>query len=199
MDKITNINKKQQILNAAFDTIYENTIGSTNLREIARRAGMSPGNLHYYYPAKETLLIDLLDYLLITFLEERKQLVKSPSLNASEKLAAIIQLENIHVQKRKEMCVFMDFCINGTRDEIIQQKIQNTYKIWLSLLESVIEEGINNGSFSAKHAKLLPDLLISMFDGASLRYYVNGEAFNLEEYFSLFHTLIADLLAKPIS
>ena len=194
-DSVKGVQKKQIILNAAFDTIYENTIGNSNLREIARKAGMSPGNLHYYYPSKEKLLADLLDYLLDSFIDERKTLIEDRSRRASEKLTDLLLKENKHVKKKKEMCVFMDFCINGTKDNIIQQKVQKTYKEWLNMIESVVDEGIAEGAFGGRFIKIIPDLIISLIDGAALRYHVNGDIFNPDEYFES----VGDVLMKLLT
>ena len=188
------LSKKQQILNAAFDTICEYTISGTNLREIARRVGMSQGNLHYYYPAKEELLLDLLSLLLDNFIDERKKIIYDSTKKPFEKLALILNHDNMHIQKRKEMGVFLEFCIIGAKNAIIQKKFQETYNTWLSIIELFIDEGIKEGSFSSKHRDFIPDLFISIIDGAALRYHVNGKAFNLKTYFASVHTLISELL-----
>jgi TetR/AcrR family transcriptional regulator len=198
MSNLTNKTpKKQKILDAAFETIYEKTIGSTNVREIARKAEMSPGNLHYYYPAKDKILIDLLDFLLGNFINKRKQLVDNSEASAQEKLFNLLDYENSHVLKRKEMCVFMDFCINGSRNEDIQQKVQETYQAWLNLINSIIDEGIFEGAFSDRFRNIIPDLLISIIDGAALRYHVNEKSFNPKQYFESVKEVLAELLRKP--
>lgn len=189
-----NLTKKQEILNAAFDTICEKTIGGTNLREIARRVGMSQGNLHYYYPAKEKLLLDLLSLLLNNFIDERKKIIYDTTKNPFEKLALILNHDNMHIRKKKEMGVFLEFCIIGAKNTIIQKKFQETYNTWVSIIELLIDEGIKEGSFSTTHRDFIPDLFISIIDGAALRYHVNGKAFNMKKYFASVHTLISDLL-----
>jgi len=188
------LSKKQKILNSAFDTICENTIGGTNLREIARRVGMSQGTLHYYYPAKEELLIDLLSHLLNNFIDEREKIISDNTKNPFEKLALLLNYDKMHIQKRKEMSVFLDFCIIGATNTTIQKKFQETYTAWLSTIGLLLDEGIKEGSFLPTHRDFIPDLLISIIDGAALRYHVNGKAFNIKKYFTSVHTLISDLL-----
>ncbi len=54
----------ETILEAALETIFVEKISGARLRQVARRAGMSQGNLHYYYPTKDELFQALLDHLL---------------------------------------------------------------------------------------------------------------------------------------
>lgn len=60
------------------------------MRKVAAEAGISVGNLHYYYRNKEDLLRDMLDFVVSHYLQEidnrRRQAGDSPA----EQLAAII-------------------------------------------------------------------------------------------------------------
>jgi len=48
--------RRDSILHAAAELCARQGIGETNLRQIARKAGMSSGTLHYYFPSKHELL-----------------------------------------------------------------------------------------------------------------------------------------------
>ena len=55
--------------------------GGFTMRRIAARAGITIGNLNYYYRTKEDLLQDLLEYVINDYLvefERRRQIAGAP-------------------------------------------------------------------------------------------------------------------------
>ncbi len=58
MDKSTD--RRDAILQAAAELIAEQGITETNVRQIALRAGISNGTLHYYFPSKDELIDELI-------------------------------------------------------------------------------------------------------------------------------------------
>jgi AcrR family transcriptional regulator len=56
--------RRDQIIEAAVAVIAEQGLQSLSLSEIEKRAGMSRGQLTYYFPAKEDILLAVFDHLL---------------------------------------------------------------------------------------------------------------------------------------
>jgi AcrR family transcriptional regulator len=56
--------RKQQIVDAAIAIIAEQGLQHLSLSEIEKKAGMSRGQLTYYFPAKEDILLAVFDQLL---------------------------------------------------------------------------------------------------------------------------------------
>jgi len=61
--------RKQQIVDAAIAIIAEQGLQHLSLSEIEKKAGMSRGQLTYYFPAKEDILLAVFDQLLRTMKE----------------------------------------------------------------------------------------------------------------------------------
>jgi AcrR family transcriptional regulator len=57
--------RRQQIVEAAIAIITERGLENLSLSEIEKRAGMSRGQLTYYFPAKEAILLAVFDRLVI--------------------------------------------------------------------------------------------------------------------------------------
>lgn len=49
------------VLDAAAHVFRKRGFGGATVREVAQAAGMLPGSLHYRYPSKESLLLDLME------------------------------------------------------------------------------------------------------------------------------------------
>ena len=69
------------ILDAAREVFMEAGYGGFTMRRIAARAGITIGNLNYYYRTKEDLLQDLLEYVINDYLVEfeRRRLIAGHS------------------------------------------------------------------------------------------------------------------------
>ena len=60
---------EEVVLDAAAHVFRKRGYGAATVREVAQAAGMLPGSLHYRYPSKEALLLDLMERALTRVLE----------------------------------------------------------------------------------------------------------------------------------
>lgn len=73
------------VLDAAAHVFRKRGYGSSTVREVAQAAGMLPGSLHYRYPSKEALLLDLMERALGRVLELGRAAVE-PARDPAERL-----------------------------------------------------------------------------------------------------------------
>jgi AcrR family transcriptional regulator len=64
------ITTRDQIIQAAADSLLENGYSGTSVRAIASRAGVAIGNLQYWFPTKSELLVEAWRHLTATSVEE---------------------------------------------------------------------------------------------------------------------------------
>src|SRR5437868_15102571 len=57
--------RREQIVEAAVSVITEQGLQNLSLSEIEKKAGMSRGQLTYYFPAKEDILLAVFDRLVV--------------------------------------------------------------------------------------------------------------------------------------
>lgn len=191
---------ERRILDAALDTIAEHKISGTRMRNIAKKAGMSQGNLHYYFPTKADLFRALLDDMLTEFVSERERDIDDASLNPIVTLGVFFQQEREILQKRgRTMDVFFDFWVQGTRDATIREQIQKMYAAWRSDMANVVARGVEQGIFDPTYAALVPGIMVSLMDGGALQYLIDREAFDLEGHLRTGHEMILCLLGTESS
>ncbi len=194
MDDKVNHSQAEKILNAALETMYENKISGSRMRQIAKRAGMSQGNLHYYFPSKAELYLALLDHLLETFVEERRYKLANSELSPSEKMRVFLDQAKELIIRGKEIEVKFDFWVQANTDPSIHNKIRSMYQKWRGDIEHVVQEGIQKGEFSLKNASIVPFILVSIMEGAALQYLIDHQSFNLDTYFDTAYTSLLGLL-----
>lgn len=81
----------ETILDAAADTLIHHGYHRLTMRQIAKRAGMTVGNLGYYYPSKEMLLKDLLDTIAHAYLEEMERIGGTSGDSPQDRFTAIVR------------------------------------------------------------------------------------------------------------
>jgi AcrR family transcriptional regulator len=185
------------ILEGALETILVEKISGARLRQIARRARMSQGNLHYYYPSKDELYQALLNHLLESFVSERKPILADRSVPPQEKLRYFFDQQMQLIRRAKEVSIFFDFWVQGTKDAKIRRKIKGMYARWRQEILAVIEEGVDRGVFSGAIAAQAPALLASIMDGATLQYLMDDKALDLQAYFDTAYRMVIGMLALP--
>jgi AcrR family transcriptional regulator len=189
------VDAAETILDAALETILVNKISGARLRQVARQANMSQGNLHYYFPTKDELYKSLLDHILQTFVEDRSALLQDQAVSPQQKLRYFFDQEIELIRRAKEVIIFFDFWVQGTKDAMIRAKIQGMYARWREDIQSVIAEGVQKGAFSGAKAAQIPALLASIMDGASLQYLMDAQALDLQAYFDTAHDMVLAVLA----
>ena len=187
-----------RILQAALATVGDKKIAGTRMREIARRAGMSQGHLHYYYPAKDGLFLALLDYMGNLFTEERKGWVGDATLDPRSKLQKFLSQEKELISQRGDlMRARHDFAVQGTSDSDIAERIRGLYASWRADISAVIAEGVERGDFGRRCAVSVPNLMVALMEGAMLQYLIDPENFDLDGYFDISHEMVLGVLCNP--
>ena len=186
-----------KIVQGAMDTIARDKISGTRMREIARRSGISQGHLHYYFSAKSTLFLAVLDHLRETFAAERRAALHDTSLSPGDKLNVFFGQEIKLIRQCPDLLmVRLDFLVQGTSDEAIATKIREMYASWRHDIEEVVADGVKAGVFSADRAGVIPNLMIALMEGAFLQHINEEDSSDLEEYFASAHDMVLRLLAN---
>jgi AcrR family transcriptional regulator len=184
-----------RIVRAAFETIADKKLSGTRMREIARRSGISQGHLTYYFATKSSLLFSVLDFMLETFVEQRRAALDDASLAPADKLDVFFQQEIRLIRHHADLLkVRLDFLVQGTSDAAIEEKLRQMYATWRHDIEQVVAQGVQQGVFSAAVAPLVPSLLIALMEGALLQYLNDPASLDLGEYFATSHRMVLGLL-----
>jgi TetR/AcrR family transcriptional repressor of bet genes len=190
------LSARERIIEAALYEIATNKISGTTLRQVARRAEISLGTLHYHFPSRAELHLAILDELANMFTQKRESELIDSDLPPSEKLYSFF---NQTIQLLREQsylsAVFLDFWGQGVFDLDIQPRIQGMYNRWREDIQAVVESGVESGVFAAQYAAIVPYIMLSIMEGVTLQYLIDNEALSdLEYYFAASHTMVLQLL-----
>jgi len=189
---------RTRIILAAMETVADRTIGGTRMREIAERAGLSLGHVHYYFSSKSDLLLAVLDHIWDIFDEERDRRLEDPDLVRSRRFSVFLDQQCGLLEERADLlAVRLDYSVQGTSDKIIQAKIQGGYAEWRARIAEQIEQSVGSGVLSPEALRIVPDLCIAIMEGAVLQYFNEPERMDIEPYFHVAKEMVAAYLNSP--
>ena len=115
------------ILDAARELFMEAGYGGFTMRKVANRAGITIGNLNYYYRTKEDLLRDLLEYVINDYLEEfeRRRLIAGQS--PEKQLLAVLKFWIDDLSTPETTSFFPELWALGNHDSYIADLIDDLY------------------------------------------------------------------------
>ena len=86
------VQRKLQIMRGAAAAFRNRGYAATSVRDIARRLGMAPGNLYYYFRNKQDILYFCQDYSLDVLLRAARRIVGEPAVPEA-KVRALVRAQ----------------------------------------------------------------------------------------------------------
>lgn len=186
---------RAKIIQAAMDTIAERTIGGTRMREVAERSGIGLGHVHYYFSSKSELMLAVLDHIWDMFAEERETMLRDPDLVPTQRFGVFLDQQRALLEEQPDLlAVRLDYSIQGTSDEVVQQKIQGGYADWRGRIAEQIVESIGGDALSPEAVSIVPDICVAIMEGAVLQYFNEPERMDVEAYFRTAKEMVATYL-----
>lgn len=170
------------VLDAAFLTIADHSIADTTTALISERAGVSKPLLHYHFKTKEILLERVLDKLLDKLLEIPMENFNK-NISPSDELKAIFQkYKATIVSEPALLVVFYDFWVYGIKRGQYREKITRRFLGFRGYISEIVKAGVERGEFAPEKSHMIPPLMLSLLEGASLQLIADPQAFNMDLY-----------------
>lgn len=187
----------EKILDATLEVIAKEKISGTRMHLIAKEAGMSQSNLHYYYPTKDDIMFSLLDELQVRFFKRREASIDIENWSLAENLHGLFEEKKDDILNHKKVdYAQLDFWVQGTVDPRIRAKFQNTFDEWRQNIAEVLSTEELPEGVEPKNLEMLPFLAVSFMMGASMQYLIDEGKFSLDDYFAAGERIILGYLGK---
>lgn len=161
------------IVEAARQEFSEQGYGSTSIRDIAQRAGVSLSALYYYYKGKQELLVAILDEGLDAYFSACKRALEGAGGDPAERLEALVEAT---VRFRVEHPVKSSIVLTEGRSleaEHLARYRKNEERGSRQFRE-VIEEGVEQGVFLTPYTDDARRAVIAMCNAISQWYRPDG-------------------------
>lgn len=179
--------RRAQIVEAAAAIIAEQGLQNLSLSEIEKRAGMSRGQLTYYFPSKESILLGVFDHLL----QMTYQRIGTPPDTDCTKMSGWDWVRHLLERIIAQGPVNTDFhALQYTflsqishRDDF-RKRLASLYEEWRTNLATGLAKD-SDGSFSGPSPRAIASVVQALLHGLAMQAAADPEAFDRQEMFEL--------------
>lgn len=158
------------ILEATFRTIREHGYAGLTLRKVADEFEKSRALIYQHYPTKEVLFAALVQYLTDQY-EVYMELdaTADPAVRLERYLdTALFGPDDPTFDHWAFHAALLEFRIQGNHDESLRPLLDRGYHRVLDIVETILEDGIEQGSFRELDPGPTARLLVGIVDAARL-------------------------------
>ena len=160
--------RRRQILDAVHQCLLEKPFHKTSIKDIARKAGLNHGALHYYFENKEHILLEYIDYSKEQFDIVYNNFLKEEFFKTANRVEAFNEkcrwaLDNMAFNKEFAK-IFVEIWAHAHYNPNVMKKIKKIYQDWRDTRFSDISNIVD----SKKEARKISLTLIAVFEGMSL-------------------------------
>ncbi|EXX89506.1 TetR family transcriptional regulator [Paenibacillus darwinianus] len=172
------INKYDLILDAAVKVFADTGYYGSQVSKIAREAGVADGTIYLYFKNKEDILISLFRERLGELVGKFRESVETSS-DAGEALRKICEIHYSELELNPELAYVTQIELRQSSLEL-RKAIGQAVKPYILLIESVLAQGIGEGTFRRDlDVKLSRLLIFGAMDEVVTSWLISGRKYSL--------------------
>lgn len=130
---------RSSILQAATDLLLEEGYGNFVFRRVAKRAGVEPGNVQYYFASKRDLLWAVLEPELETYLN-RLEIELHRGHTKREKIDRMVRYLTTDISKEKTLWLWLPIWGMAAHDPEISEIVSLFYRSYIDALAQLLRD-----------------------------------------------------------
>ncbi|MFD1206539.1 TetR/AcrR family transcriptional regulator [Sporosarcina contaminans] len=181
--------KYKQIVDAAVVAIAENGYHQAQVSKIAKVAGVADGTIYLYFKNKEDILISVFREKMGVFVENVKVILQK-EISATEKLYKMIDNHFSLLHSDRHLAIVTQLELRQSNKEL-RYKINEVLKEYLTLLDSILKEGIEQGEFDEEiDIRLARQMVFGTIDETITSWVMNDQKYDLMKLAPEVHRLL---------
>lgn len=160
--------RRKQILDAVHQCLLEKPFHKTSIKDIAQKAGLNHGALHYYFNNKEEILLEYIDHSYKKFDKVYTDYLKEVYVNQTLDLDLINKYchwaLNELVFHKEYRRIYIEIWAHALYNPNVMKKIKDMYSEWRDQLQLEV----NNMVASKRDARKISLTFLALFEGLSL-------------------------------
>lgn len=169
--------RKPQILQAAAQVFLSKGFASTRMEDIARRAGLSVGNLYRYFPGKMDITVALMELFLKPSLQYLDGLLAAPG-TCRERLEGDF-LRVLLKQDQAMLTLYGEMVHLARQEPRIRASLEEYNVHYQEKVSAIIQQGIQRGELHPADSAALAFAFQSIFDGFMQNMALTSQSFDL--------------------
>lgn len=191
--------RREQIRTAAYELAAESGLRAITIRDVAERAGMSPGLVLFHYGSKEQLVLDVLGWVLETTTALRVGPDVASIQAPGERLLALLRQEMARLSGEPlRIRLFFEFWSAGLWDPAIgarmKQELDRYREAFRPMAEAVLEA--EPALFPGVTAEGLAAVVVSFIKGCAVQSLIEPDL-DIAEFLGAAEGLLTRLSSIP--
>lgn len=155
--------RRAELLAVAQQLFFEHGYDATSVDSLIARAGLSKGAFYYYFPSKEALLEALSEDIANQSLEQIKDILKDPVLNALERLNAFLTgARRLKAEQGPEILKTFAAVFRPENIVLYHRTHMAVSRVMSPVLAQIIAQGTEEGTFRSSDPKATADILLNL-------------------------------------
>ncbi len=168
--------KKQRIISAVQELLVENGYTATTINQIARKAGISRGLMHYYFKNKEDMVIEALRSAIQTSISQGKELFVTAQDLASLSAGITELIKQLVLENPGFFRLLFEGWSASLQSSLIKKEIAFLYQQFIDIFKEGLDFLINRQIISVEiDPEQTALLLTSLFDGLGMLVFNRSE------------------------
>jgi AcrR family transcriptional regulator len=187
--------RREQILAATCAVIASKGITELRLSDVAEKAGVSSGTVHYYFETKRAVVNAAFEYNFRHSLDRRRALLERPLDPLSLLLEVIDSYAPDDDATTRAWRVWAELWVEGIREPELRQVNERLYADWREVVVSLVRRAQRDGTVRDGDPVAFANMLIAMIDGLALQVLLDSKDMPLETMRATLHAFVDGLRA----
>lgn len=192
---IKNKPKYKMIVDAAVKVIAQNGYHSSQVSKIAKEAGVADGTIYLYFKNKEDILVSVFEDKMGQFIEQIVEAIKKQK-TTDAKLLTMIEMHFSQLGADRYLAIVTQLELRQS-NLMLRRKINAVLKPYLTVIDSIVEEGMANGLYRQDlRVPLVRQMIFGTLDEIVTNWVMQEEKYDLLSQAKEVHTLITTGLSS---
>jgi AcrR family transcriptional regulator len=193
--KAANAQKAEDIKQAAFSLMVERGLCEMTTAMVADKARASKGLIHYYFESKESLIIEVMRWILENYLGFVKDLLEHYPDNEDKLEKGLSESWNSFKADPSLMIAIFETKINGRNSQELSRTVIQFHREIVEELKKFVLAGWGaTDKASEKEAEAIVTIVLGVFESLALRYILDPEATDFEYTFDVLNRAIETIM-----
>jgi len=130
--------RREQILNRALELARREGLAALTMKKIAGRVGFSEAAIYRHFPTKASLLLGLMDRLESTLLDPIRAIASDQSVDAAERLGAILRHHTSIVIERDSLPMLLLAEASASGEPALVARMRAIFSDYLDVLDGLL-------------------------------------------------------------
>ncbi|RJP70324.1 MAG: TetR family transcriptional regulator [Candidatus Abyssobacteria bacterium SURF_17] len=193
--KIVAPQRREQIVEALFDCLADNGHETVTVKDIARRANLHYGVIHYYFKSKDEIVSAMADSIISKYERSLLERIKRARLASDKLQAALDFLVDEFIFNRRLNRVFYNLVQMAFERKGVRTALRKQLRVYRARISETIEDGIRDGDFAHRDSSEAAALMVALVEGMALQWVIEPRSLKRAEVLRL----IGETIGKHLS